>query len=148
MKDHFDEVWNIIQREKAAKDGEAVDDKKKKGEGEDFGKSDFAKHFARHCKRAQTYEEVLTWCAANIKVKKQKLKDEGGASDNKQTERTVYQLTCKDCKVSNTLSFAWESCTNLAMLTWFYLRLSTIVEFALHRKHPSGAERKSKRALQ
>ena len=77
----------------------------------DFTKSDFAKHFVRHCRNARTCEEVLEWCAANIRVQRHTIQSsrQEGTSDNLAAQ-TVYQISCKACDVSSTCRLC--SCDN------------------------------------
>ena len=96
VRKHYQQVWEMVQRENDT----AAESKHEEGEEEDdFMHSSFAKHFARHCRNAQSEEEVVEWCTANIKVGKQKIKEDE-EEDDCFIARTVYQLSCKDprCK--------------------------------------------------
>lgn len=97
VNDHYSDIWDMVQ---ASKNEEEAKGKKSKSDAA-FVNSEFAQHFARHCRMAKSEKEVLEWCTGNVKVGKQTITEEtSGGDDDLIHTRTVYQLTCKGCEVS------------------------------------------------
>lgn len=94
VKRHFDDVWRIVEKEQG--DDNEVEQSQAYNQ-EDFAFSPFAKHFVRHCRNAQSYEEVMRWCSSNIKVQRQKIEDWEQLEEDDELTRTVYQLSCRCC---------------------------------------------------
>lgn len=132
VRDHFKDICQLVNQEQT---GTNEDGTTKKMNDNEFAFSEFASHFARHCRNAQTPEEVLMWCADNMKVKRQKvMDDEDNAEDC--VQRTVYQLSCKDCKVSISFFTGWYVFVRTTTLTslLFNQRSQTCTTLAAHTK--------------
>lgn len=93
VNEHFVDVWETVQQNRNIKS--------KTPASEEFTNSEFAQHFARHCRTAKSEKEVKKWCMENVKVERQRIDEERGEDDEAIRTRTVYQLSCKGCQVSN-----------------------------------------------
>ena len=108
---HSEEIWKNVKKE----------NNKEKANGaasSEFVNSQFGKHFARHCRNAESRDDVMEWCKENIVVEKQTLHDEKNEEGETMPTRTVYQLSCKCCpKVSvcdHNLTHVYTSCNDIS----------------------------------
>ena len=94
---HYEDIWKSVKKENAKADGAASSEQ----QDSYFANSPFGKHFARHCRNAESRDDVMEWCKQNIRVETQTIHDEKNDEGETMPARTVYQLSCKCCpKVS------------------------------------------------
>ena len=94
---HYEDIWKSVKKENAKADGAASSEQ----QDSEFANSPFGKHFARHCRNAESRDDVMEWCKQNIRVETQTIHDEKNDEGETMPTRTVYQLSCKCCpKVS------------------------------------------------